>query len=145
MNTSDIFEVQWLLSDFTWFADRGDGAALGGLFLPDAVLTVGGRDLRGREEIAADCSRRAMAAGRKTRHLWCNLRFERFSADEISTTAVQMTFEHTAAGASAQLRVNDIFDVFRKDESGAWRFASRIIKREMTLAVPVTAGEEAAG
>jgi hypothetical protein len=136
MNFSDVFEVQRLLTDFTWFADRGDGNGLAALFLPEAVFTVGNLELRGREAIAADCYRRWAAGPRKTRHLWCNFRLERVLQGEISTTVVQMTFEQTTPGQATQLRVNDVFDSFRRDDSTSWRFAHRIIKREMALAIP---------
>jgi hypothetical protein len=119
MNPADMFEVQRLLTDFTWFADRGDGDGLAALFLPDAVLTVGGAALDGREAIAADCYCRSAIAGRKTRHVWCNLRFERVLDGEISTAAVQVTFEQTAPRGAVQLRLNDVFDSFRRDVSGS--------------------------
>lgn len=138
MNFSDFLEVQGLLTGFTWFADRGDGEGLAALFLPDAVLTVGGADLRGREAIASDCYRRFSAGSRKTRHLWCNLRIERFADDEIATTAVQMTFEQTTPQRPVQLRMNDVSDGFRKDAEGSWRFARRLIKREMALEIPAS-------
>ncbi|HWL19936.1 MAG TPA: nuclear transport factor 2 family protein [Bradyrhizobium sp.] len=132
----DQMAIEALLSDFTWHADRGEGAALGALFLSDAVLTAGGVALRGCDVIAADCYRRSENPTRKTRHIWSNLRFEQAGDDLIATTIVQQTFEQNGVDQPTQLRLNDVTDTFRKNESGAWRFASRSIKREMALTFP---------
>ncbi|MDB5407228.1 MAG: ring hydroxylating beta subunit [Rhodospirillales bacterium] len=132
----DQLEIEALLSNFTWHADRGDGAALAALFLPDAVLTVGGVALLGRDAIAADCNKRSENPARKTRHIWSNLRFGQAGDDTITTTIVQQTFEHNGADQPTQLRLNDVTDTFRRNEAGAWRFASRLIKREMALSFP---------
>jgi ketosteroid isomerase-like protein len=129
-------EIETLLSDFTWHADRGDGAALAALFLPDAVLTVGGVALCGRGVIAADCQERSENPARKTRHIWSNLRFGQAGGDMITTTIVQQTFEQNGADQPTQLRLNDVTDTFRRNEAGEWRFASRLIKREMALSFP---------
>jgi uncharacterized protein (TIGR02246 family) len=134
MDVAIILEVQNLLTGFAWHADRGDGKGLAALFLPDGVLTVGGSDLRGREEIAADCYRRFEAGPRKTRHVWSNLRIEKISKEEVVTAAVQMTFEQTAPERPTQLRLNDIFDTFHRDTDGSLRIARRQIKREMAAA-----------
>lgn len=135
MDVTTMLEVQNLLTQFAWHADRGDGGGLASLFLPDAVLTVGGIDLHGRDQIAADCYRRFENGPRKTRHIWSNLRFEKISQDEVVTAAVQMTFEQTLPERPTQLRLNDIFDTFGRDSDGALRFARRLIKREMAVAI----------
>jgi hypothetical protein len=131
----DTTRIGELLSDFAWFADRGDGEGLSRLFLPEGVLHVGGDVHVGRQQIADDCVRRAAVPGRKVRHVWSNLRIERAEAGRISTTAVQLTFEQLdrQGTASTQLRVNDLFDTFTRDLSGHWRFASRRIERAMGL------------
>ncbi|MDB5947447.1 MAG: ring hydroxylating beta subunit [Ramlibacter sp.] len=131
----DINRVRDLLSEFAWFADRGDGEGLSRLFLPEGVLHAGGQDHAGREQIAQDCVRRAAIPGRKTRHVWSNLRIERVEAGSISTTAVQLTFEQLdqPEPGSTQLRISDLFDTFRRDASGDWRFATRRIQRAMGL------------
>ena len=69
----DRLTIERLLTDFAWFADRGDGESLGQLFTADGALFVSGLELKGREQIAADCYRRASNPDRKTRHLWSNL------------------------------------------------------------------------
>jgi hypothetical protein len=135
---ADIDRIRELLSEFAWCADRGDGAGLSALFLPEGVLHAGGQDHVGRERIAQDCARRAAVPGRKTRHVWSNLRVERADAGRISTTAVQLTFEQLeqpgqAGPGSTQLRVNDVFDTFALDSSGRWRFMTRRIERAMGL------------
>jgi hypothetical protein len=125
--------MQRLLSDFAWHADRGDGAALGALFLPTGALLVGGQELVGPEEIAADCYRRFQNPQRKTRHMWSNLRLDQVDTDAATATAVQLTFEQAALDQPTQLRVNDVFDTFAKDPAGRWRFARRVVQREMAL------------
>ena len=132
MNEPDIARIERLLSDFAWHADRGDGASLAQLFVPDAVLVVGGVRLAGRAEIAGDCRRRALASGRKTRHVWSNLRLDPESDGTVSATAVQLTFEQ-AASVGTQMRINDLTDRYQRDAAGTWRFLSRIIERQMAL------------
>jgi hypothetical protein len=130
-----LARIRDLLTDFAWFADQGDGEGLSRLFLPEGVLHVGGQEHVGREQIGRDCVRRAAVPGRKTRHLWSNLRVERADADWVATTALQLTFEQVGpeAPGSTQLRVNDVFDIFTRDLSGDWRFAKRRIERAMGL------------
>jgi uncharacterized protein (TIGR02246 family) len=135
MTPSDIRAIRQLLSDFAWFADRGDGSSLAALFLVDGVLVVGGREFSGATSIAQDCTERAARPNRKTRHLWTNLRVERASAEEVVTTAVQLTFEQLGPQEPTQLRVNDIFDTFARSPAGDWRFARRVINREIALTV----------
>ncbi len=136
---ADHKAIERLLSDFAWHADRGEGAALADLFLPDAVLTVGGVDLQGRVAIAADCHRRHENPLRKTRHVWSNLRVLHRDDGAVATAAVQLTYEQTGPDLPTQLRVNDLFDTFRRDAAGRWRFARRLIKRELALCLPVPA------
>jgi hypothetical protein len=128
--------IEQLLGDFAWYADRGEGVSLAGLFMPDGVLVVGGQELHGRELIAADCHRRGIGTMRKTRHVWSNLRIARREADTLETTAVQLTIEQADPSLpDAQVRVNDLFDTLRQDPNGAWRFARRVISREMALRI----------
>jgi len=135
MTASDLRDIERLLSDFAWFADRGDGKSLSELFLPDAQLQVAGQEHRGREAIAQDCLRRASDPHRLVRHVWSNLRIQSEADDQVNTAAVQLTFEQTSASPNAQLRVNDLLDQFAKGPDGAWRFARRVISRAMALEV----------
>jgi hypothetical protein len=131
---SERAAIEQLLSDFAWYADRGEGVSLAGLFMPDGILVVGGQELHGRERIADDCYRRGIGSTRKTRHVWSNLRIARAEAHTLETTAIQLTIEQTDPSLpEAQVRVNDLFDTLRQDPQGAWRFVRRIISREMTL------------
>jgi hypothetical protein len=131
---TDIALISELLTDFAWFADRGDGEGLSGLFQPDGVLHVGGQTHVGRQQIGDDCVRRAAVPGRKVRHVWSNLRVERAEPGRIVTAAVQLTFEQLDPQAgSTQLRINDVFDTFTRDLPGPWRFAARRIERAMGL------------
>jgi uncharacterized protein (TIGR02246 family) len=132
MNDSDTRAVERLLSDFAWNADHGDGDGLGALFVPEATLVVGGQQLAGRAAIAADCNRRASQPGRKVRHMWSNLRLDGDAAG-LSATAVQMTFEQMDGQQGTQLRINDLFDTYVRDAEGKLCFATREIRREMSL------------
>ena len=135
---TDILAIERLLTDFASFADRGDGVALGDLFLGEAILTVGGGDLHGPGQIADDCRRRFTDPHRKTRHLWTNLRIERGDDQSITTSALQLTFEQSTPGLPTQLRVNDLHDEFRKDAGGRWRFSRRRIERAMAVVLPLS-------
>lgn len=132
-DTSHQADIERLLSDFAWYADRGCGAEMAALFLPDGVLRVGGQDLAGRDAIASDCYRRAEDAARKTRHVWSNLRIESQANGCVHGTAIQLTFEMRGPDAPAHLRVNDVIDEFRRDAEGNWRFARRAIERQAAL------------
>ncbi len=129
----DVADIERLLTDFAWFADRGDGAALSELFLPDAVLVVGGQRLEGRQAIADDCVRRASEPGRKTRHVWSNLRLESLVDGVLQTNAIQQTIESNDRSGLSSMRVNDVLDTFQRDSHGRWRIASRHIDRQMHM------------
>lgn len=133
MNQEDVRTIERLLSDFAWYADRGDGESMSRLFVPDGVLYVGGIKLSGRDAIALDCKQRHAEPGRKTRHVWSNLRVESVDADSTWSTAVQITFEHRASDGSCQIRVNDLFDRLRRVEGGEWLIEERVIQREIAL------------
>jgi uncharacterized protein (TIGR02246 family) len=132
---SDQLMIERLLSDFAWFADRGDGASLCELFMPDGVLKVSGNELRGRVQISEDCIARFRTAQRKTRHVWSNLRIDRIDGDTAASFAIQLTFEQNGAGQATQLRVNDLVDEFQRDASGAWKIIRRVIERQMALTI----------
>jgi uncharacterized protein (TIGR02246 family) len=132
---SDQLMIERLLSDFAWFADRGDATALSELFIPDGVLLVSGNELRGRVQIAEDCIRRFLDPNRRTRHFWSNLRIDRMDGDTAASFAIQLTFEQSGAGQPTQLRVNDLVDEFRRDPSGSWKIARRVIERKMALSI----------
>ncbi|MES2184612.1 MAG: nuclear transport factor 2 family protein [Pseudomonadota bacterium] len=133
MAEPDLAAIQRLLSEFAWAADRGLADAMAALFLADGVLTINGQVLAGPASIAADCRKRFEIPERKTRHTWSNLRVDQQDGDTCTSTAVQLTFETTAAGQPAKLRVSDVTDTFRKSPQGHWRFASRTIVRQMAL------------
>lgn len=133
MTDVDIRAIERLLSDFAWCADRGDGESMSRLFVPDGVLHVGGTILSGREAIARDCERRHAEPGRKTRHLWSNLRVDTLDAHHSQSTAVQITFEHRASDGSLQVRVNDVFDRLRRAEHGGWLIEERTIQRQIAF------------
>ncbi len=135
MTESDWRAVEGLLTDFAWHADHGQGDALGALFLPDAVLVVGGEEHRGRERIGADCHRRASDPTRKVRHVWSNLKLLAEEEGQLRTTATQLTFEQSSKHARTQLRVNDLHDRFARGADGQWRFAARTIARAMSVEV----------
>ena len=133
MIKSDLASIERLFSDFAWCADRGDGAGLARLFVADGVLHVGGHEFTGRASIADDCETRARIPGRKTRHVWSNLRIERHDEGSASLTAVQLTFEQRGDTAHAELRISDLHDDVCKDSDGAWKFRRRSIQRQMSL------------
>jgi uncharacterized protein (TIGR02246 family) len=133
ISNEDVRAIERLLSDFAWCADRGDGESIGRLFVPDGVLHVGGAILSGRDAIARDCERRHAEPGRKTRHLWSNLRVDAIDANRSQSTAVQITFEHRASDGSLQVRVNDVFDQLRRAENGGWLIEKRVIQREIAF------------
>jgi hypothetical protein len=67
---NELQSIERLFSDFAWFADRCDAEALANLFMPGGVLSVGGRESAGSDNIAADCRKRFAVSDRKTRHMW---------------------------------------------------------------------------
>jgi hypothetical protein len=127
----DVEDIERLLTDFAWFADRGDGTGLSDLFLPNAFLKVGGRRLEGRQAIADDCYTRASEPGRRTRHVWSNLRLESLVDGVLRANAIQLTMETNEISGLTSMRVNDVIDTFQRDSESRWRIASRHIDRQM--------------
>ncbi|WP_432258371.1 nuclear transport factor 2 family protein [Cupriavidus sp. TMH.W2] len=134
MTVSDRLEIERLFNEFSWCVDHGDAAGLSGLFASDGVLCVGGQEIKGQLAIGDEASRRSRIPGRKTRHVWSNLRVVSMDDHSAETTAVQLTFEQNGPERPAQLRISDLSDTLRRDSQGQWRFARRLINREMTVA-----------
>lgn len=132
-NDMDVLEIERLFSDFAWHADRGEGSRLSELFVEDGVLCLGGNEYKGRSEIAEDVDRRARTQGRKTRHVWSNLRIVSIDPDAVVTTAIQLTFEQNTLESAAQVRINDLLDTLQRSSDGRLRFARRTIQREIAL------------
>ena len=135
MGDLDLLQIERLFSDFAWFADRGDAAALAELFASDGVLVLGGKESKGRQQIAADCQNRFITPQRKTRHVFSNLRVERTTPLAATTTAVQLTFEHLGESKPTRMRVNDVFDDLVKGADKTWRFSRREIKCELAFEI----------
>ena len=133
LKQEDINAIEQLLSDFAWYADRGNGESMAKLFVPDGVLHVGGQQRAGRDAIARDCERRHAEPGRKTRHVWSNLRVESEDAGGACTTAVQITFEQRDPNGTVHTRVNDLLDTLRRVKSGVWLIENRVIQREIAF------------
>ena len=126
-------EIEHLLSEFSRCVDQGDAEGLSRLFMPDGVLGVGGQEVNGQAAIGADLERRFQTPGRKTRHVWSNLRVVAVDGETVETAAVQLTFEQAGADKPTQLRISDLSDVLRRDAQGNLRFARRTISRQMSL------------
>jgi hypothetical protein len=131
--------IERLCSDFAYYADHGDAESLGNLFGEDGILKLGDQESVGRSNIVADCQARFDIAGRKTRHLWSNLRLVALTPEFASTTMIQLTFESRGPAVPTRLRVSDVSDKLRRDEDGAWHYTYREIRRELDLCF----GEEA--
>ena len=129
----DLAEIERLLTRFGRYADCGDGAELSRLFVEDGVLTVNSKSVQGAAAIAKFVTDRAADPEQKTRHLWSNLLVEKDDGVTLTTSFLQTTFEQKGTGNSAQVRVSDVVDSFRKDVEGRWRFVSRTIVRQMNV------------
>lgn len=53
-------------------------------------------------------------------------------AGELVGRALQQTYEQLSNGM-VEVRVNDLSDVFKRDERGRWRFLSRTIDRQFQV------------
>lgn len=129
--------VEVLLNQFALHADRQDAQALGALFLDQGCLAMAGVELDGVAAIVAFCSQRFQGGKRTTRHAWSNLHIECPAPGELATSMVQITYEQVSDDPTMQVRVNDVFDRFRQDEAGQWRFARREIRRVMSFSGPL--------
>jgi uncharacterized protein (TIGR02246 family) len=134
MTVPDRLEIERLFTDFSWCADQGDAAGLSRLFAPDGVLCVGGQEIKGPEAIRNELTTRAQIPGRKTRHVWSNLRIVSMDDRSAETTATQLTFEQSGADKPTQLRISDLSDILHRDTQGQWRFVRRLISRQMAVA-----------
>lgn len=128
--------VEQLLNQFALHADRHDANALGALFLAQGKLCMAGVELQGPAAIADFCQQRFQGGARMTRHSWSNLNIAHDTPDEVMSSIVQITYEQVDGATEMHVRINDVFDRFNKDATGAWRFAERVIKRVMSVSGP---------
>lgn len=133
MDVSHRREIERLFSEFSWCVDHGDVAGLSGLFVPDGRICMGGQEIQGASAIGDDLARRFQTPGRKTRHVWSNLRVVSMDEQSVETTAVQLTFEQVGEEKPGQLRISDLSDTLHRDSEGRWRFVRRMINRVMAL------------
>ncbi|MDR5646948.1 nuclear transport factor 2 family protein [Burkholderia cenocepacia] len=129
-------EIEQLFSEFSWCVDHGDSARLSELFVPDGVLFVGGQEMKGRATIRNTLAERFKTDGRKTQHVWSNLRIISVDHRSMRTAAVQLTFEQFGDSEQTHLRISELSDSLQRDDRGPWRFANRVIDRRMTLTFP---------
>jgi hypothetical protein len=130
---TELRMIERLCSDFAYYADHGDAEGLGNLFAEDGILKMGDQESVGRASIVADCQARFDIAGRKTRHVWSNLRVVALTSEFASTTMIQLTFESRGLAIPTRLRVSDVSDKLRKDGGGVWHYSHREIRRELDL------------
>ncbi len=118
-----------LCTDFAWFVDHRDYAAVVDLFAEQGTFERGGEVLRGRDAILRAMHARPVEID--TRHVCTNIRIDTVSPQEATGVAYLLLFRGPAAqpaGAASQpALVAEFHDRYRATPQG-WKIVSRIAK-----------------
>jgi hypothetical protein len=113
-----------------WYdIDCGDSTNVQWFFTEDAVLSFGGREIHGRQDIHEGYLQRA-SGDRLSRHVVSNVHVVRRDADSADVVNVLRLYagngEPVLPGASP-LSVSDCHDRFVRQPDGSWLLASRLL------------------
>jgi hypothetical protein len=117
--------AEWLLSEFAWRVDNGEGTRVVELFTEDATVHTSHFELAGRAQIDDWFTSRARG-DRLSRHFWSNLRIEAGQDGEVVVRANAMTLmgAQPAPHQGAKLVAGTSTDTIVRSGDG-WRFSSR--------------------
>ena len=123
-------EIRELVASYTHLGDGGRVPEMTQLFVPDAVLDAFGTDYAGHDQIAGFFSGIAdgTAPGPKRtfiRHYISNVTITLDGPDEASGASYWTVIADAGLESSGRYR-----DTYRRDPDGAWRFATRKIRRD---------------
>jgi ketosteroid isomerase-like protein len=114
-----------LVTEYAWLLDHRRWHEVADLCTDDAVLTIRGREIRGRAGLAEWAEHRAANRARRTQHQMTLLRLEAVSPDVVAGTAALVLHVAKAGhGATYVDLVGEYRDEYVRTADG-WRFRRR--------------------
>jgi ketosteroid isomerase-like protein len=126
LSIEDRLAIEGLVTEYAWLLDHRRWDEVAGLCTEDAVLTIRGREISGREGLAAWAEHRAARASRRTQHQMTLLRLEP-SPDPDLVTGTAALVLHVAKAGHGGTYV-DLVGEYRDEyvrTAGGWRFRRR--------------------
>src|SRR5580658_9332734 len=121
----DRLAISELVTEYAWLLDHSRWHDVADLCTNDAVLTIRGREIHGREGLADWAEHRAANKARRTQHQMTLLRLEPVSGDLVTGTAALVL--HVAKAGHGGTYV-DLVGEYRDEyvrTAGGWRFRRR--------------------
>lgn len=123
MEPTDWIEIYQLVSTYNHAIDRGDGRRFAETFLPDGILHVGARSIRGSHELNAFGTRVPLRFN-VPRHVTSNLLLlEDDGVVRISATL--QLFYIDVPSRRQRLAASGTYDDIAQRTEGGWRFRTR--------------------
>jgi ketosteroid isomerase-like protein len=121
----DRLAIAELVTEYAWLLDHSRWHDVAHLCTDDAVLTIRGREIHGREGLAEWAEHRAANRARRTQHQMTLLRLEPVSGDLVTGTAALVLHVAKAGhGGTYVDLVGEYRDEYVRTEAG-WRFRRR--------------------
>jgi ketosteroid isomerase-like protein len=120
--------VEQLLFRFAEAVDRRQADQAAAQFAADGTFNPRGAPVVGRDAIRAMYEARMSDPGRKTRHVWSNLRCEPSADGAVAfrATLTLYAFEPQVSQAALQMRIGDVEGLCKRGEGDGWVFATHI-------------------
>jgi 3-phenylpropionate/cinnamic acid dioxygenase small subunit len=121
----DRLSIGDLVTEYAWLLDHRRWHDVADLCTDDAVLTIRGREIRGRSGLATWAEHRAANKARRTQHQMTLLRLEAITPDHVTGTAALVL--HVAKAGHGGTYV-DLVGEYRDEyvrTAGGWRFFRR--------------------
>lgn len=125
LSVEDRLAIGELVTEYAWLLDHRRWHDVAGLCTDDAVLTIRGREIRGKPGLADWADHRAANKARRTHHQMTLLRLEPVTPDHVSGTAALVL--HVAKAGYGGTYV-DLVGEYRDDyvrTPAGWRFHRR--------------------
>jgi len=114
-----------LVTEYAWLLDHRRWDDVADLCTDDVVLTIRGREIRGRSGLAAWAEHRAANRARRTQHQMTLLRLESSAPDQATGTAALVLHVAKAGHGGAYVDlVGEYRDEYVRTPDG-WRFRRR--------------------
>ena len=121
----DRVAIDGLVTEYAWLLDHRGWHVVADLCTDDVVLTIRGREIRGKAGLAAWAEHRAANKARRTQHQMTLLRLEPTSPDHVSgTVALVLHVAKAGHGGTYIDLVGEYRDEYVRT-AGGWRFRRR--------------------
>ncbi len=120
-------QCEALFHRFSACIDGGRATEAIDLFADEAVLEIGGRELRGREAILGFLEARQARADRVTRHVGGNFVFDQFDDETATASAVIVVYAGQAGHGPGTVPefISDCELAFARHPSAGWQVTMR--------------------